>query len=121
MPVEFSFADSPQNQSLELTYHNKTTRAMCLLPEHWPNQAGKINQGSDRMFLLVAGQRFPVKEFNTGYCGQGCAVSVAPGAKLSANVSYADFDLPEGLRNAPKSLEFSPMAFACPNHQRPTE
>jgi len=111
--VEYLFSDSPQDRSIELAYHNETMRTMCLLPEHWPNQAGKISQGSDRMVLVVGGKRFPVEDFNTGYCPEGCAVRVAPGSKLSARVSYADFALPERLWGASKRLEFSPMAYAC--------
>jgi len=111
--IDYLLVDNPQNRSIELTYHNATARTMCLLPEHWPNQAGKINQGSDRMVLVVADERFPIKDFNTGYCPEGCAVRVAPGSKQSASVSYADFALPERLWNALKTLEFSPMAYAC--------
>lgn len=109
----YRLVDNLAGQRIELTYHNKTARTMCLLPEHWPNQAGKINQGSDRMILVVGAERFRVKDFNTGYCPQGCAVRVAPGAELTASVSYADFALPERLWGAAKTLEFSPMVYAC--------
>lgn len=111
--VEYRFADDPQNRNIELTYHNDTTRTMCLLPEHWPNQAGKIDQGSERMVLMVGSERFPVEDFNTGYCPEGCATRVAPGTILSVKVSYADFSLPERLWSATKTLEFSPLAYAC--------
>jgi hypothetical protein len=72
--IDYLLTDNPQNRSIDLTYQNATARTMCLLPEHWPNQAGKINQGSDLMVLVVAGERFPVEDFNTGYCPEGCAV-----------------------------------------------
>jgi hypothetical protein len=114
--IEYLFADSAQNRSIQLTYHNETTRVMCLLPEHWPNQAGKINQGRDRMILVVGNERFPIEDFNTGYCPEGCAIRVAPGSTVSATVSYVDFALPERLWSSTKRLEFSPMAFACPDH-----
>jgi len=111
--IDYLLTDDPQNRRIELTYHNSTTQSMCLLPEHWPNQAGKINQGHDRMALVVAGERFPVADFNTGYCPQGCAIRVAPGSNQSARVSYEDFALPERFWSAPKTLEFSPTAFVC--------
>ena len=86
---------------------------MCLLPEHWPNHAGKIDQASDRVALVVGQERFPIVDFNTGYCPHGCATPVAPGEQVSSAISYSDFGLPERLMDSPKTLEFTPMAFAC--------
>lgn len=111
--VDYGFLDSPSDQHIELSYRNKTPHTMCLLPEHWPNQAGKINQGSDRMVLVAGAERFPVEDFNTGYCPEGCPLRVAPGAELLTSVSYAEFALPERLWGAAKTLEFAPLAYAC--------
>src|SRR6266853_3851836 len=52
---------------------------MCLLAEYWPNLGGKINQ--DRVHLVVDHERFPLKDFNSGYCPQGCSLRVAPGER----------------------------------------
>ena len=117
-PVEFGYVDVPTARRIEVTYRNSTKVTMCLLPEHWPNQAGKIDQGSDRVTLVVGQERFPIMDFNTGYCPQGCAIHVAPGEQVSSSIAYADFGLPERLKDAPKTLEFSPMAFACASVQR---
>lgn len=114
MPINFEYRDDPGRKRVELTYRNSSRHAMCLLPEHWPNSAGKINQASDAVFLVVGQERFPIKDFNTGYCPQGCATRVAPGALLSAFIAYEDFGLPDRLISAQKSLEFSPVAFECP-------
>ena len=112
-PIKYEYADVPAERRIEVAYRNTTGVTMCLLPEHWPNQAGKINQASDSVFLVVGQERFPIESFNTGYCPQGCATRVAPGEKVSSSIPYADFSLPERLKDAPKTLEFSPMAFAC--------
>jgi hypothetical protein len=112
-PIKYEYTDVPAERRIEVEYRNTTGVTMCLLPEHWPNQAGKINQASDSVFLVAGQERFPIENFNTGYCPQGCATRVAPGEKLSSSIPYADFSLPERLRDAPKKLEFSPMAFAC--------
>lgn len=111
--VKYEYVDVPAERRIEVTYRNLTGVAMCLLPEHWPNQAGKINQASDIVFLVVGRERFPIDDFNTGYCPQGCATRVAPGEKISSSIHYADFGLPERLKDAPKALEFSPKAFSC--------
>jgi len=112
-PIKYEYVDVPAERRIEVTYRNLTGAAMCLLPEHWPNQAGKINQASDIVFLVVGQERFPIENFDTGYCPQGCATRVAPGEKISRSIPYADFSLPERLKDAPKTLEFSPKAFAC--------
>jgi hypothetical protein len=113
MPIKFEYRDDPGGRRVELTYLNSSRYAMCLLPEHWPNSAGKINQASDIVFLVVGQERFPIENFNTGYCPKGCATRVVPGAQVSASIAYADFGLPDRLINAEKSLEFSPVAFKC--------
>lgn len=113
IPVQYELIDDPGQARVELRYRNDSDHTMCLLPEHWPNAAGKIHSASDTVFLIVGGQRFPIEEFNTGYCPQGCATRVAPGEEVIAFIPYSDFDLPESFRNKPKELQFSPKAFRC--------
>jgi hypothetical protein len=113
-PIHYQFLDNPAERRVELIYQNTSRDSMCLLPEHWPNLAGKINQASDRVQLVVNHQRFPVEAFNTGYCPQGCALRVAPGEKAAAFISYQDFKLPDQLVSEPKTLEFEPLAYKCP-------
>lgn len=111
-PISYHFADNPNKHQVELTYRNESKTSRCLSPEQWPNTAGKIDQGSDYVFLVVGDKRFPIEDFNTGYC-PGCATSVAPGKEVSAVISYKDFNLPENLTNESKRLEFKPKAFEC--------
>jgi len=112
--IEYGFFDQPEQQRLELRYRNETKQTMCLAPEHWPNRAGKINQASDVVFLIVGSERFPIQDFNTGYCrGDECSLRVAPGEEVAAFIPYADFKLPERLWREAKTLEFRPQAYAC--------
>lgn len=113
MPIKYDYVDVSAKRQIEIAYRNHTGVAMCLPPEHWPNQAGKINQASDILSLVVGQERFPIESSNTGYCPQGCAVHVAPGEQVSSSIPYADFRLPERLTDAPKTLDFSPKAFVC--------
>ena len=113
--IEYRFFDIPEKRRIELKYENSHSNTVCLLPESWPNQGGKINQASEYVFLVIGGERFPLVDFNTGYCLEkdGCAIYVAPGEEISAYISYDDFNVPEDLINTKKSLDFSPVAFEC--------
>lgn len=113
VPIEYELVDNPERSRIELTYRNESDTTMCLLPEHWPNAAGKINQASGYVYLIVGREQFPIENFNTGYCPQGCARHVAPGERVTAFFRYSDFDLPSHLSKQPKSLHFSPKAFRC--------
>lgn len=112
-PVDYRFVDVPAERRIEVSYRNLSRTQICLLPEQWPNQAGKINQASDIVVLVVGSERFPIADFDSGYCPQGCATRVAPGQTVTGSIPYAEFGIPERLRDAPKELEFSPRAFPC--------
>jgi hypothetical protein len=113
IPIQYGFADIPARAGIQLTYTNASKRMMCLMPEHWPNQAGKINQAADYVSLIVDGVSYPIEDFNTGYCIGGCPTYVSPGETITGFISYRDFNLPVELFSRPKALEFSPRAFAC--------
>jgi hypothetical protein len=66
VPTEYVLKDWPSDNRIEVLFTNDSEDSLCLLPEHWPNQAGKINQASEDVFLLVGGRRFPIEDFNTG-------------------------------------------------------
>ena len=115
IPTEFVVKDKPSENRIEVLFTNETEELLCLLPEHWPNQAGKINQASDYVFLLVADRRFPIQDYDTGYCPEGCALVVRPGETVSSSIPYDDFHLPDDLRSEPKHLELPVTAYTCPN------
>ena len=114
VPTEYVFKDWPSEHRIEVLFTNDTDSRVCLLPEHWPNQAGKINQASEYVFLIVDGNRFPIEDFNTGYCPGGCSLVVRPGETVSSSVAYDDFRLPADLWHAPKQLELPVVAYSCP-------
>jgi hypothetical protein len=114
VPVHYRLVDHPDESRIELLYRNESSKTVCLSAEDWPNLAGKLNQVSDRVSLVVGGERFPIENFNTGYCiGNRCARRVAPGEQISGSISYDDFSLPARLKNEPKALEFFPTAYVC--------
>ena len=113
--MEYVLKDWPSEDRIEVIFTNDTEEQLCLLPEHWPNQAGKIDQASENVFLLVAGRRFPIEDFNTGYCANGCALVVHPGETVSSSIAYDDFLLPADIRQAPKQLELPVIAYTCPH------
>jgi hypothetical protein len=112
-PIDYEFVDDPERQEITVSYKNDSDHWMCLLPEHWPNKAGKLNQSGSRLSLSVAGESFPATDFNTGYCPTGCELKVAPAEKITATVPYAEFSLPKRLWSSAKVLSFSPMAYEC--------
>lgn len=111
--LPYLMSDRPDLRRIELRYRNNTKSAVCVSPDFWPNQAGKIHEATDILVLVVGNERFPVVDFNTGYCPQGCYERVAPGQEIFGFISYDDFQLPERLWTATKRLEFRPQGFAC--------
>lgn len=112
-PIVYAVEDRPDQGRLVLTFRNETRHAKCLLPEHWPNQGGKIDSGAQSVSLVVEGRTFPLKDFNTGYCPGGCATRVASDREGTSFLAYDDFNLPSALRGKPKQLNFRPLAFDC--------
>ena len=112
VPIAYSFADEPAQRQVTVSYTNTSKRLMCLLPEHWPNRAGWVDQAEGRVFLEIGERRVSMKDFNTGYC-PGCATRVDPGSTLTATIPYERFGLPEDLVPKSKILRFSPVAFPC--------
>jgi len=113
VPIAYTLSDLPDRKGIEVSYINRTRQMLCLSPSQWPNAAGKLNQASDQVFLLVDGVQYPIEDFNTGYCSGGCPIYVAPGERVSAFIPYSEFKLPAGLNSKPKSLQFSPNAYPC--------
>jgi hypothetical protein len=111
-PIRYEFVDIPSERRIELHFRNDLGHFVCLSPEFWPNQAGKINQASGAVFLLVGTQRFPIEDFNTGYC-RDCALRIAPDESVTASVRYESFGVPDSLVNEEKRIEFLPKAYRC--------
>lgn len=114
LPLDYTYNDQPQQKRIEVRYRNVSPQGLCVLPEHWPNPGGKIDQNGDAVFLVVGGRRFPLEPFNTGYCPGGCATYVAPGQEIVGFIRYRDFGLPADLEVAGKRLELAARGFSCP-------
>ena len=111
-PIEYRFLDVPEERRIEVVFHNYLGYTVCLSPDTWPNQAGKIDQASEYVFLMIDGRRFPIEDFNTGYC-PGCWLQVSPGETVTASIPYSDFGVPKDLENLEKDLVLSPVACRC--------
>ena len=111
-PIEYKLVDLPEERRIELSYRNDREDAVCLVPQFWPNQAGKIDNASDEVFLVVGDQRFAIEEFNTGYC-PACYLRVEPAETVRATIGYNSFGIPDYLVNEEKRLEFTPMGARC--------
>lgn len=112
-PAEFKYTDDPVARRIELTYTNHTDKPTCFAQNMWPNAAGKLHFSSDSVFLVIDDQRFPIEDFNTGYCTEPCGTVVGPGETTTAFLRYQDFSVPSELRRRPKELVFQPMTFRC--------
>lgn len=114
IPLDWRLVDNPSAQRLEISYLNLTDSNICLWPDDWPNQAGKLDSNGGQVKLIVGTDRFPMKDFNTGYCPEGCQpLKVMAGEVITGFFLYADFDLPEELRYSEKLLEFDAYAYEC--------
>lgn len=113
IPISYDVVDDPAQRAFRVSFRNSTDSELCLNPEDWPNAAGKINQASDTVAVVVGDQRFRMLDFNTGYCVGGCPFRVRPGEELAASIPYSEFDLPASLDGNNKRLEFKPQAFRC--------
>ena len=116
-PIQYKFLDFPAERKVELSYYNDHNKTVCFSPSHWPNQAGKIDGAGGRVVLVVGEKRFPLEDFNTGYC-PGCATSVEPGETISGFLLYEDFSLPEELVNEGKKLKFVTYGFFCKKRKK---
>jgi len=111
-PISYELIDLPEQRRLELTFKNRLRYAVCLLPEFWPNAAGKIDHASSLVYLVVETRRFPIEEFNTGYCPD-CPLRVEPGDEVKASIGYEAFALPDAHLGKEKRLIFSPKGYRC--------
>lgn len=112
VPMALQVRDEPAARRIVLVYRNPTEWKMCLTPDNWPNAAGVLDQASNRAVLVAGGERFPIRDANTGYCPR-CSLAVKPHEEVAAAIPYSEFALPERLYAAPKSFDFHPQAYAC--------
>jgi hypothetical protein len=110
--AEYEYSDNVKEGRIDLVFKNDRSHTVCLLPEFWPNRAGKFNQGSELVSLIIDGTEFAIEDFNTGYC-PSCVIAVVPGEEVIASVKYADFDLRDQFYNREKTLVYELKVYYC--------
>ena len=110
--ADYTYLDNPLQERIDLTFENKSNRSACLLPEFWPNRAGKIDNAPGTIYLIVNDTAFQLAAFNTGYCPT-CVTKVRPGEKVEAFIGYTDFGLPDSQFHMPKELVFDLKVYNC--------
>jgi hypothetical protein len=110
--INYSYTDDLNNRSFNLEYVNTENRKICISPDYWPNQAGKINQASSYVWVDIEQYRFNLLDYNTGYCPK-CSIKVLPGQKITGHIPYAEFQIPEHFYKAKKILHFQPQSSSC--------
>lgn len=112
--IPYLYEDLIPMKAFGLTYKNETSKPMCLTPDNWPNDAGKLDQASSRAWVEIKGtqSRYAIKDFNTGYCPQ-CAQRVRPGETVTGIIPYEEFLIPEKYQSAKKTLHFHAQGFVC--------
>lgn len=105
--------DDPSSERIQIEYTNMSTRAVCLLPEFWPNDFGRMDHEEGSVFLTIRNQKFPLKSYNAGYCAAGCSRRVRTGESIKGYFSYSDFNVPRELYSEPKTLTYYPKGYPC--------
>lgn len=112
--LNWFYSDHPDEEQIEIGYKNDTSRSICLSPTDWPNEAGKVNEPQGAIAVSVDGKRFPMTDFNSGYCfGNDCTRRVSPGETILARMWYRDFNLPKIYWTHKKVLEFRAVGWIC--------
>ncbi len=110
----FSAADAPSEKKFKLTLASLSQRQLCTTNAHWPSAAGYMDSATRIAAVVVAGRKYPFKDFNMGACfSKECAIRVENEKRLEAELFYRDFELPEDLYDRPKELSFEPAPFWC--------
>lgn len=98
----------------DLLFVSTSSRYMCIElgawpftpePGGWPFRRGEMVVDADDVYVLVAGERYPIKRTSAWTCDVfesenpdvGCATLVAPGEALRASIPFSEFEgLPDG-------------------------
>jgi len=116
IPVHLVLVDRPRHAKVEVKFVNNTRETLCIAEGEWPTEKGTLNYMGDRVALLVGNQRFPIRDFDTGYCDgrfDPCAYRIKPGATIKAFIPYREFNLPQQLWLRPKKMVYPLYAYVC--------
>lgn len=117
VPVTWKLIDKPNEAKIEIDFFNDTPHTLCIDSSDWPTRTGTLSSMSESMALLVGEERFPIRDFDTGYCYAksytDCSVRVSPGKTITAFIPYKEFNLPQRLWFEPKKLVYPVKATVC--------
>lgn len=111
--IDVNVVDDPASERIRIEYTNESGGAVCLLPEFWPNDFGRMNHTPGSVYVTIGGEEFPLKSYNSGYCPGGCALRVGEGERATAFFTYDDFGIPPGLYSEQKDLTYRPRGSRC--------
>ncbi|MBP6011053.1 MAG: hypothetical protein KBA31_02395 [Alphaproteobacteria bacterium] len=111
--LDWKMIDNPTLGRIDIEYRNFESRAVCIAHGAWPTKAGRVDAMGDSMFLSVGKTRFPIEEFQAGFCFGECKTRVPSGASIEVSIGYERFKLPEALRFEKKTLTYPLVGSFC--------
>lgn len=112
----FFVEDIPAEQRFKLILEARSSRLICTSNRRWPTEAGRMENASDKVFVVVDNRKFAYKDFDMDVCPfKACGNPMNTGMRVEASLFYRDFDLPKNLYDAPKVLLYDPQPFWCDN------
>jgi hypothetical protein len=108
--VQYSVADTPNEQRIYVTFVNDSKAAICFGPENWPERGFLLNNG-ENVHLEVDEKKYYLESVQD-YCPR-CNIKVEPRTQISSYFKYESFYLPVDLMTAKKTLSFRPLGYKC--------
>lgn len=111
---EVRVVDRPDLQAFEVTFVSTSPHQMCLTTHSWPKPGGGMESDGDITEITVGGTTFPAVTRTVEECHErACDMRVRPGATVTGQVNYRNFDMPAELYRNSKQIKFRPVPFYC--------
>ena len=94
-PLELSV--EPGDAAFRISLANASSYDRCIVTDTWPTRGGQMHFASERVYVEDDGNRFPIRDENTGYC-PGCQTRIPANSSITATLPYAAFP---GLQESP--------------------
>lgn len=111
--LPINIKDNLAANRIEITYENTTNQDICLPYASFPLRGQSVNYGPGKILLSVDSVRYPLGDFDTGYCASDCSTSVPIGTSVFGFIKYSDFDLPEAEYFKSKNLVYEAYGYKC--------
>lgn len=112
VPINYEFIDRPAKRSVELVYVNESEKPVCMTATAWPVTGGVMDVRDGEFTVLVATRKYSLRNAYMDDC-PGCVAIVRSGERVSAEIPYRFFELPEDLVNEPKQYEYEAKGWYC--------